>query len=74
MKREYLQTLPKPTDIKNEAYNTYLSSVQQLFAKIQLKYDKEIAEQLFDELKNLNDVRRIKKAHKKLIYECNSLC
>ena len=35
MKREYLQTLPKPTDIKNEAYNTYLSSVQQLFNKIQ---------------------------------------
>lgn len=34
MKRQYLQTLPKPTNIKNEAYNAYLADVQQIFAKI----------------------------------------
>lgn len=32
MKKDYLQTLPKPTDIKNEAYNAYYGSVQKIFA------------------------------------------
>ena len=41
MKREYLQSLPKPTDIKNEAYNVYLTSVQALFTDIQQAYNME---------------------------------
>lgn len=34
MRREYMQSLPKSLQIKNEAYNTYITNIQQLFIKI----------------------------------------
>ena len=34
MKKDYFQSLPKPTELKNEAYNAYLVSVQRIFAEV----------------------------------------
>ena len=48
MKREYLQSLPRAADIKNEAYNAYLESVVGLFNEIEKQYNMEKSEHLWE--------------------------